>query len=285
MRRFLAIGSLILALLGVSCAADRTDPLEPLCLCDDPPLHPGASGRMILIKADDLTHDWDRPDRIHPRWERFFETIRCSGIRASAGVIGRSVATGGAGYRDILKRLHASGFIELFNHGFTHSLEGADPSWHAGAEFLGTPPAFQILRLQATQDLLESVLGAEPVAFGAPGNAWDDATAKALEAAPGLKFWFFGRAAPRVETVAASLRIEDPTTRRPEISLFRRSFKAGEEAIILQVHPAAWSQPEDWTVFQQVIDSLKATGAQFVTPREYLERKRSTLDRRIGVGE
>lgn len=282
-RARLRLGWLIL-LLGVACAGDRNSPAEPPILCGEPPVYAG-SGQMVLIKADDLMHEWGRPDRIHPRWLLFFETIRCNGIHASAGLIGRTLFTGSANYRDSLTRLYEDGYIEFFNHGFMHSLEGVDPSSGARAEFHGTPVEVQKLRLQSTQDLLEGVTGHEPAAFGAPGNAWDQCTREAVDSTPGIRFWFFGDPASKAATLTHSIRIENVETFRPELGVFRRSFKSSGEAMILQVHPAAWSQPEDWLVFQQVIDSLKATGAQFVTPTEYLKRMQFPLEREMGVGE
>lgn len=251
--------------MSASCSGDSS-------VCEPVDDTPGESGGMrIILKADDLFHHLRNPDILHPRWVAFFELLKDRGIAASTGLICKCLETGSEAFKESLRELIRNGRIEVWNHGYTHSLEGADSSWQATAEFCGTAFEFQYEHLRIGQQLIRDELGVTSVAFGAPGNATDENTLEAMLHFPEIRLWFRGHRDFPGEVMSVNLRAEDGQN-KPNLGVFEESLRLRQEIPVLhmQVHPGSWTEEEHLTTFERILDILQESGARFMTPSEYL---------------
>ncbi len=273
-RGWLLLPAMLTALTACANQGDPvssgTGPDDAVLLPVPPPPEGAKKGPWVVIKVDDMAHDLRDPGAMHPRWQAFFELQAELGIPVAVGVEGWSLESGKEGYFDALRSLVDRGWVELYNHGFTHSLSGTDPSWRATTEFRGTPCSFQREHLLRTQDLLRKNVGVTSIAFGAPGNAGDDSTVCALRAAPEIRIWFAGR--PGAGTTNLPLSPCEAPLPHPNFDRFRAGFDAQARVVVLQIHPASWVDAADAAEFRRIIDFLRVEGAHFATLAQVANR-------------
>jgi hypothetical protein len=233
-------------------------------------IRPPKNGQVLMIKADDFSHAATNPGAIPARWITFINFIQRNGLKATIGLEGKSLTTGTKPYRDAVRAIGQQGQIEFYNHGLTHSLEGVDPSWGATEEYLGTPFWFQMAHLALTQGLMGDCLGREPIAFGAPGNAFDQATRDALADCPGIRVWFNGPHRTDKTIVTAWTMAESPAG-HPDFDRFKLGYPPWVKVVLLEIHPAAWKDDHDWAEFIKILDFFRERGIRTVTPTEYFE--------------
>lgn len=250
--------------------SSETGPIDAVLPPVPPPPDGAKRGPWVVIKVDDMAHDLRDPGAMHPRWHAFFELQAELGIPVAVGVEGWSLESGKEGYFEALRSLVDRGWVELYNHGFTHSLSGTDPDWRATAEFRGTPCWFQREHLLRTQDLLRKTVGVTSIAFGAPGNAGDDSTVCALRAAPEIRIWFAGR--PGARTTNLPLSPCEAPLPHPNFDHFQAGFNDQARTIVLQIHPASWVDAADASEFRRIIDFLRNHGAHFATLAQVANR-------------
>lgn len=258
-------------ILGTSCGdacdpdANPAAPVIPIAppTPPTPPTDDTKEAPWILIKADDMAHDLRDPSALHPRWHAFFALQAELEIPVAVGVEGWSLESGKEGYFDELRRRVESGWVELYNHGYTHSLAGADPAWNATTEFRGTPCWFQRDHLSRTQGLLAKTIGVTSIAFGAPGNAGDDSTVCAMRTSPEIRIWFAGRAG--AGTINLPLSPCESPLPHPNFEVFRAAYDPQARTIVLQIHPASWQDKKDSEEFRRIVEFLKSEGACFAT--------------------
>jgi hypothetical protein len=75
---------------------------------------------LVIIKADDLVYSQDGTV-FGAAWNRFIEIVERKGIKASIGIICKSLNDGAPEYHEKIRVLRASGQIEFWKHGSTHA--------------------------------------------------------------------------------------------------------------------------------------------------------------------
>ena len=221
--------------------------------------------QLIILKADDLV--FDEYDIISDRWSTFLEYIRTKNIKASLGLICNSLEQGKEPYISRLKQYLAFGNFEIWNHGYSHFMNGKNEKGEWAHEFMNTPFQYQLEHLQKSQRLVKQKLGITMRTFGAPGNACDENTVKALEQLKDIKIWYFGRSASDKLQLERSTEVEH-ITGVPNFDTFVQRYNPHSTYLVLQVHPNLWSH-SNFSEFQKIVDYLIESGVSFVTPYEY----------------
>ena len=226
----------------------------------------------IIIKADDLI---TRNDSIAPQWQRFVDFIEARKIKASIGIIANSLEGDSPHYFQWIKDCNATGDFEFWNHGYDHK------TWTENGrvlkEFAGPSYAQQKEHLDKSEQLAREKLGFAFTSFGAPFNATDNNTVKALQENPDIKTWLYGDpktpAGKVVLDRVPQVNIE-VTTFVPDALKFAENFNrfSDRDFFVIQGHPEHWSD-ERFAQFVQIVDFLTQSGAIFVTPSEYVKLK------------
>lgn len=222
----------------------------------------------IVLKLDDLVHV---KGKVPERWKKVADYIRGRGIKASFGIICNSLEGDNPEYFDWIKGQQASGLIEFWNHGYTHR------EWQENGqtvqEFKGPSYEAQLKALTESEQLARQKLGFPLTAFGAPFNATDENTLKALPEIPDLKVWMYGDpqnpAGKVVLDRVGEVNIENPLF-LPSLDRFVRGFNnyPDRDYFVIQGHPAQWDDAR-FEQFTKIIDFLTEQKAIFTTPTEY----------------
>jgi hypothetical protein len=223
--------------------------------------------QLIILKADDMA--FDSVNIISSRWRLFVDYIKSKNIIASLGIIGNSLEKGNDSYYSYLKSLADSGRFELWNHGYTHILNGVDKNGMKYEEFLKTSIEYQKEHLLKTQSLALEKLNIILHTFGAPGNAIDTTTTKAVDAFGEIKVWFFGLSNSDKFVLDRSIEIEYPTG-NPDFNKFQLYYNPLKTYIVLQIHPNNWDEKK-FSEFEKSIDFLIQKGVTFINPYEYYQ--------------
>jgi len=223
--------------------------------------------QLIFLKADDFI--FDASNIISPRWISFVNFIKSRRIKASLGLIGNSLEKGNAAYFLYLKMLDDSGYFEIWNHGYNHILNGMNQNGEKFHEFWNTSYDYQKTHLLKTQYLAKEKIGITLHTFGAPGNAWDNNTLKAIEDIDEIKVWYFGPESYSKLSLKRLAEIEFPTT-HPDFQKFKDNYNAQEDYLALQVHPRAWDENE-FSEFKKIVNFLIQNDVTFITPYEYYQ--------------
>lgn len=226
---------------------------------------------QVILKLDDA---WFEDDSIHLGWVKTFEYLNAKQVRATIGIVGERMENANPSYCGWLKRQARAGH-EIWNHGYCHCKPVVDGK--ELREFRGTDYQYQLEHLQKTQALAMDKLDLKLETFGAPYNACDSNTIRALSMIPELRTWLYppnqkiaGKfAMPRIGDV----NIEYPV-HQPNFAAFVAGFRAHleEPVLVIQGHPRSWMEPRArMTEFQKIIDFLVAEGVRFTTPSAYRE--------------
>ena len=219
---------------------------------------------IILIKADDFRG-------FNPKWQKFLEIAERRGLHASIGIICDSLEHASPQTLRWIKDVHTGGKIEFWNHGY-------DPKqWQDGdrtlEEFSGPPYAQQKDHLTRADALMVEKAGFAFQSFGAPFNATDAATVKALQEEPAIKVWLYGdtkqTAGKTVLDRVPEVNIENPIF-HPSLEKFVAGYRKHPEHgyFLIQGHPPMWGEPE-FVEFERILDFLAKEKAVFVTPSEF----------------
>jgi peptidoglycan/xylan/chitin deacetylase (PgdA/CDA1 family) len=225
----------------------------------------------VILKLDDLR----RPS---PAWKRTLEFLRSRNIKSSVGIICDSLEAGQPYEYNWFKEIAQTGLVEFWNHGWDHK------QWKENGqdvmEFKGTPYAQQKEHLLRSQQLAKEKLGITFRTFGAPFNAVDEATLKAMNEIPELKVFLYGT--PGQAAAIPNMLIIERTQMNIEYPIFvpnperiEHDYKAlaGKwKCFAIQGHPDNWDDAR-FAKFQQVIDYLISQGVTFSTPYEYFLSK------------
>ena len=225
--------------------------------------------QIVMLKADDLMFH-DSVNVFFAEWDRYLDYIRSKKIKSSVGIIVNSLAKGNEKYADKVKKLVTEDDIELWNHGFTHQMNGTNEkgTFH---EFFNTPVAFQIEQLRKSQQLVKEKLGITMHTFGAPGNQIDSGTVIAMETFPEIKVWLYGAKAfsKLVLKNNPGGTVEYPV-HNPDFEKFREHYDPSQAYLVLQYHPLSWDEKR-FAAFQQIIDFLLEKDVRFMTPYDYYQ--------------
>jgi peptidoglycan/xylan/chitin deacetylase (PgdA/CDA1 family) len=244
---------------------------------------------VIILKLDDLGVS-GKNSPIHTAWLRAAEYIEKNGLKASFGIICKSLEVDNPKYVAWLKGLHERGNIELWCHGYTHDVhKEADGKEYA--EFTGRPYEVQLEHLMKATALAREKLGFELATFGPGGGgnsgSFDAATIRAVHDTPDLKIWLYPQAIDKqgqeLEAKGKVVVLDRVFQVNIEAPLFVPSaekliagytkFAAQRKYFVMQGHPTHW-KPEGWTEFEKTIDYLRGQGCRFMTPSEYVRQMR-----------
>jgi peptidoglycan/xylan/chitin deacetylase (PgdA/CDA1 family) len=226
--------------------------------------------QLIFLKADDMVYD---PETVvSPRWQKFIDYISERHLKAGIGIVGSSLEKGNYHYFNYVRKLALSGSFEIWNHGYTHTLNERDENGKIYHEFWNRPVDYQLEHLEKTQELAKDKLGITLHSFGAPGNACDVNTIIALGRVEELKIWYYGPENSGKMVVERTTEIEYPVL-HPKFESFLKNYRSEHEYISLQVHPNAWDNSQ-FTEFEQMVEFLISQGATFSTPWDYYRMPR-----------
>jgi peptidoglycan/xylan/chitin deacetylase (PgdA/CDA1 family) len=174
--------------------------------------------------------------------------------------------------------------FEIWLHGWGHLLNprGSPPLFPFEAEFKGSGIELQTLFLKWSLEAAKLVLGIELHTFGAPGNAFDEDTPKALEKFPPLQVWLYGPANAKTRLLVLlrppDIFIEPSVGNVIDPEEFKKRWESSAskyDVITLQLHPNGWDD-EDWARFEEIIRFLKSQpNVQFMTPYNYFLSKQA----------
>lgn len=221
--------------------------------------------QLVILKADDMV--FDANTIIPQKWILFIDYIKSKGIKASIGVIGNSLEAGNDTYIKYLKSIAASGNFELWNHGYNHIVNGKYPNGQIYDEFYNTPYSYQYEHISRGDSLAFKKLGIIFHTFGAPGNAIDSVTVRAVYNQKDIKVWLFGLPGSTKLTLQRIAEIEFPFG-IPVYTKFLRNYSSVKPYLVLQIHPSDWDEPR-FNEFKKIIDFLIAKKVTFITPYDY----------------
>ncbi len=184
----------------------------------------------IMIKIDDLKSN---KGKVHPLWKKVVDYLKSRNIKAGIGIICDSLEEDSPEYFQWIKDQRAGGMIEFWNHGYDHK------EWQEGVkkveEFKGPSYEQQKQHLLRCNELAKQKLGFTLPAFGAPFNATDDNTSKALSEDPDTTIWLYGDLKhPSGKVVldrVGAVNIENPTF-LPSLEKFMQGYAKYPEAAI-----------------------------------------------------
>lgn len=189
--------------------------------------------QLVILKADDFVYDYQNV--ISSRWKAFIDFIATKNIKASLGIIGKSINYGNNEFYESTKKINRSGYFEFWNHGYSHKLDATNILEEKYCEFQGTPAKYQKAHLIRTQNLAKERLGIELHAFCAPGNAVDKNTIEAIDKIHELDMWFLGLKGSSKLVLERSVEIEFPT-HNPNYQKFISNYNSQKEYLVLQIH-------------------------------------------------
>jgi len=224
--------------------------------------------QLIILKADDLIYDGT--SIIPVKWTNFFHYVVSEKIKASAGVICNSLETKDERYFGLLKYLHKTGYIELWNHGYDHLLGAKHPNGEEYDEFRNSSMEYQKEQLSKAQNLAREKLNITLRTFGAPGNAIDSTTISALREFDEIKVWFFGLEGSDKLVLGRSAEMEYPVG-NPDYDKFVITHNTMDEYVVFQIHPNIWDEAQ-FNSFKQIISYLRERNSTFILPYEYYDR-------------
>jgi hypothetical protein len=219
--------------------------------------------KIIILKFDDFRC-------CTKNWEIISEYVVSKNIKASIGIIGRSLETENQISFDWVKNLNSAGNFEFWNHGYNHK-NNKDTY-----EFYKTSYEEQYKSIETTQRLGKNKLGITFSTFGAPYNKMDDNTTLVLEKFSDIKICF-----SRQKCCNSKLNLHvfrgDILNESKHLSAKFDQFISRynpikyKECNILQFHPQNWRTSEDMVEFKKIIDYLTLDPEiKFMTPTEFL---------------
>lgn len=225
--------------------------------------------QQIILKLDDA---WYEEDSIHAGWDKTFAYLNQKDVVGTIGVVGEKMVAGNEAYYNWLKRRSLEGH-EIWNHGWCHCKPVIDGEQLA--EFRGTGFAYQLDHLTKTQELIKRKLGLTLSTFGAPYNAVDADTHRALSEIEDLNVWLYSpekwpEGMTGMQRIPA-VNIEYPV-HQPDFLSFKSGYDVhrDEPVLVLQGHPRSWLKPADrFDEFKKIVDFLLDEGAEFTTPSVY----------------
>lgn len=263
----------------------------------------------VVLKLDDLSVEGD--GRVAPLHDDFFNMLLHRNVAFGCGLVASCLeekrfardVRAGPRCMELFLLNYATDKEGKFNYGIDGSIEvrchgtTCAPKGYK-AEFRGRSYEDQLKSLQRAQTVTMDTLGLVYRSFGAPGNAVDESTGRAL-----MQFsrweselvgqdgadmvWLFGRPQGYSGIVLQrDIEMErSPTGKwdpRPDAETFMASFLAEEQKlrkqgyVVLQGHPRAWpgklfgEKEQRWKRsledFERILEFLDMQGVVYLTP-------------------
>jgi hypothetical protein len=222
--------------------------------------------QWVVLKADDFRFTPGGP--VSAGWRRFLAYAEQRNIRVGIGLIGNEIERADSNYVALVRELARGNRFEFWNHGYDHSVGVTDSSGHVVSEFRGTSYDHQRDHLSRTQELAWRRCGVVLRAFGAPGNAFDSNTERAIDERLDIAVWLFGPSLARKLVLRHSVDIEAPIF-YPDDQQFIAKYDSLPDVVTYQIHPKDWDQARLDT-FSRVVDFLVQRGVTFTTPSQFL---------------
>ena len=223
---------------------------------------PSDHTQYVIIKADDFNGYEDI-------WISFVNYILEKDIKASIGIICKSLENLDQEYLDLINKILAKSNFELFFHGYDHgAMKSCDDQSLNCREFYGTPYEYQKEHFIKSFQLAKDKLNITFHTFGAPYNKWDTNTSKVVEEMDDINVWFFGdENSPKNISINCNAYVET-TTGKVNYNYFFQNYNRKKDLLVMQVHPRDWTE-EDFQEFKKIIDYLIREGATFIRPVDY----------------
>lgn len=236
---------------------------------------------VIILKMDDLTSKGLKgKTEVRQPWNILHDFLASKKIRYGIGVHGETFVAGHQPTIDWIKRLHDSGNVEFWCHGFRSSRDKLPDGALEPAEFEGSYEEQKAV-LAKCEVLAKEKLGFPLRSFGPHWSGVNAATAKALSEIPEIEVWFYApadlAAAGGKYSYDRPVNLEDPIF-VPDPVKFKAAWEKNgktRKAIALQGHPQQWGWQEDsprWKGFREIIEFLISEGCTFDTPYGYYEK-------------
>jgi len=223
--------------------------------------------QWAVLKANDFRYvpSWT----VSRGWRRYVDFVSRREIRTSLGLIGKEIERGDSSFATMIRDLAADHRYEFWNHGYDHAVSVPDSLGRIVSEFRGTSYEHQLDHLRRTQELAREECGIALCAFGAPGNAFDANTVRALDACPDIRIWLFGPEESGKLVLPRTIPIEQPIF-NPDFAAFLTAYDPEPPFAVYQIHPKDWDETR-FGEFARIVDFLLDQEVTFVTPSE-LER-------------
>ena len=258
-------------------------PVEPA-----PPVNlpPRSKPPVIIIKVDDLKQV---NGKVPFLWTRFADVIKARNIKASIGIICKTLEEATPEYVGWIKDQQKSGRIEFWFHGYTHDVRTENGK--AYGEFVGRDFTEQKRRFDLSQQLCSDKLGFFLQTFGPPGGAvpsFEQTTIDVMAADPHMKVWLYPtpidasgkklEAAGKIVILDRVFEVNlESAVGVPSFSRFVSGYAKHPEReyFVLQGHTAQWGTPGKFDEAVKIIDFLIEQHARFATPTEFAEELRA----------
>jgi len=244
--------------LASAIAADAQPKANPV-----PNLPARKSPPIIILKLDDL------PGTIAPSFRKMADLLEKRNIKGSFGVISavtwpgaKPVQDGDPEYVEWVKKLHASGRVEFWFHGWDHA--GHMENGESHNEFHGRTYEDQKARFDRGQKVAFEKFGFHYQTFGPGGGPSKYGIGKKLEAQGKVMIL------DRVWDVNLEKSVGNP-----DFNAFVTGYAKhpDREYFVLQGHPNPWNDAKFEEV-TKIIDFLIQQKAVFMTPSEFVAFKR-----------
>lgn len=223
--------------------------------------------QLGFLKADDLL--FSPVHTIYPGWQTFLDYMAEKQIKTCVGLICNSLEKGNADYIDRLKKLARRNCFELFNHGYDHVLGQVNEDGETYSEFFNTSFSQQKEHFLKAQNLAKEKLNITLHTFGAPGNAIDKNTTRAIETVKDLKAWLLGDTSSSKLVLRKRVKVENSSL-KPDYDAFVEGYDPAADYYVLQIHPKNWSS-DNFGVFKKILDFLNQKEMTFLLPYEYYQ--------------
>lgn len=262
---YLLAGMLVMPLIATFAHAQETAPAPA----------PSATPRVkIILKLDDVSG-------ASPMWKKVFAFLKEKNIKSSAGVICNSLQGDKKAYYAWIKEVNDTGLVEFWHHGWDHKM------WEENGvklqEFKGPSYEQQKQHLVDAQNIMKEKTGITFRTFGAPFNAVDDNTIKALNEMEDIKVFLYGNKKQAAELPnmmvleRTQMNIEQPLflPNSERIKTDYAKLKGKHDVFVIQGHPNNWAPEERYAEFVRLIEFLISENCEFVTPYEYYQSKQA----------
>jgi peptidoglycan/xylan/chitin deacetylase (PgdA/CDA1 family) len=225
--------------------------------------------QIVILKLDDLTASTLNA------FQKVYDIIIEKDIKAGFGIVANSLEYNEShqAYYEAVKKLAGNLRIEVWNHGYTHALNGT-----ISGEFFNTPYDQQYESFKRAMELIASKCGVEVHSFGAPGNRVDSSFIKVIRQFPQIKVFMLPSLIDNNSSqLLLSNRVDmESTTGMLEYDFFVKKYNQNEGLpyMVLQGHPGMWDEAR-FEDFIKIIDFIKMRGCTFMTPYEYFSYSQS----------